>query len=1223
MATGPFVNEISLVDRNINQCINDFQIDANSSLNADIQKSIQLTETLLARAQQLQTAVEHRQQLVFDKLIQNAKDKYTLAQMTDQAFRSKEFGRSADQLIHILDVQGIPRFFSPMDRALMRGFQSFGDWLPGVSMPMVQGKMRKETSNVILPAERDELSEHLQNRQSQGIHMNVNMLGEALLGEDDAQQRLNRYQEILSWPSIEHISVKISTIYSQIHAVSRDHSIDILAERLDTLYSTAMEHEFTDNVGRTDIKFVYLDMEEFRDLHITVDAFMETLNRPHLQQARAGIVLQAYIPDSYTVQQKLTAWAEERCKKGARPITMRIVKGANMEMEKVEASVAVLTLPTYKEKVHTDANFKRMLNYGMEHLQAVKLGVASHNLFDVSYAMVRAHVLNAWTSIQFEMLEGMANHQRRAIQECAVDILLYAPACRQQEFTNAIGYLIRRLDENTGPNNFLRYTFNLKPNDESYKRLKQGFIDSFDTTPIESIISFRNQDRQLKAPQPPSAKHWWNYINEADTDFSLPHNSRWAKHIVEAWREKALKPITVPAVINGNIIMEKRSYAEHHSPLNPKTIASVTTLADDKDIDQAITCAVQACSAWSDTHPSERRDTLREVAQLLREHRSELIGIAMLETGKILQEADAEINEAIDFIEFYAANMLYYHDLDGISTESIGPVCVIPPWNFPIAIPCGGIAAALAAGNSVILKPAPQSCASAYQLCTYFWQAGVDKKLLQFAPCAEDSTAKALLTDSRISAHVLTGASSTARLFYDINPNINLYAETGGKNAIIVTAMADRDLAIKCIIQSAFGHAGQKCSACSLLLLEEEVYEDKEFQRALCDATKSLTVNIPWELHGKVNPLISSPNEELDWAFNNLEDDEYWLLKPEQKDQHNQCLWSPGIKYNVKQSARTATTELFGPVLSVLSVKTLNQAIDIVNDSAYGLTSGLQSLDDREQAIWKERIQAGNLYINRAITGAIVLRQPFGGIKASSFGPGMKAGGPNYLTQFLKFSQSSGENFDRREQDNKINELLTFLQPRFPKLNHGNLRQAAESYLYWSQTEFKKQHDHVRLIGQDNFRYYKPVQNLVIRYQSEQDIEQLLYALLCIISLDIHCCISIDDDIGTDHIQIIHEATQSWAYNIECVVENENELLKRISNGDCQRLRWIGAERPNLALQTRCNQYHCHIESRQACLHGRIDGLFYLLEQSLSQDYHRYGNLGARQYEDRQDLAEK
>ena len=470
----------------------------------ELQLAVALARHLQRRANELQTPAERRQQSELDRMIQNPNDKVTMIQMTDQAFRAQTPNRAVDQLVHILDVQGIPRFFTPFDRALLKGFQSFGSYLPGVAVPMVKRKMQQETSNVVLPAEKELLGGHLRARRKADVRMNVNFLGEALLGEDDAKARLKKYLEAMENDDIEVMSVKISTIYSQISSLAFDHTLDILCDRLEQLYRASAKATFTRADGTVVQKFVYLDMEEYRDMRLTAEAFKRTLSRPGLEGVEAGIVLQAYVPDSFATQQELVAWARQRVADGGAPITMRIVKGANMEMERFEASLHDWPQAPYNIKVDTDANYRRMVNWGLqpENIVAARLGIASHNLFEVAYGIVKAIDAGALDKVQFEMLEGMANHQRRALQELVEDLLLYAPACYKEDFIHAIGYLVRRLDENTGPSNFLRHAFKLEVDSEDWEQLEQQFCDAFDQLDGLSQSPRRTQDRNQTAQSP-------------------------------------------------------------------------------------------------------------------------------------------------------------------------------------------------------------------------------------------------------------------------------------------------------------------------------------------------------------------------------------------------------------------------------------------------------------------------------------------------------------------------------------------------------------------------------------------------------------------------------------------------------------------------------------------------------------------------------------------------
>lgn len=732
----------------------------------EVQQTIAVARWLQRRAVQLQSPQERRQQAELDRMIHNPHDKITLMQLTDQAFRSNRPHRAVDQLVHILDVQGIPRFFTPMNRALLMGFQSFGGYLPGVTVPLVKEKMHSETANVILPAEEPLLTEHLDNRRKKGVRMNVNFLGEALLGEEEAHRRLQRYLEALQWPQIEVISVKISTIYSQISALARENTTSVLCDRLELLYRAAAKSRFARHDGTVVPKFVYLDMEEYRDLHLTTEAFIQTLSRPGLESISAGIVLQAYIPDSHTYQMRLLEWAKQRVAGGGAPITLRIVKGANMEMERFDAALHGWPQAPYKTKLETDANYRRMVRLALlpENAEAVRVGVASHNLFELAYGLVLAIRNDVLPLVQFEMLEGMANHQRRAVFELCKNLLLYAPACRREDFINAIGYLVRRLDENTGTNNFLRHAFRLRVDSPDWRNLERQFVEAFELMDAVSAAPRRHQDRRRPVEAPRQSQVAWStYQGEPDTDFSLVHNVDWAEQIVTSWQDRhGSHAREIPFTVAGQEIRAERHEVQSHDPSRHGVVVARYRQANQDDIQAAVQAAVRDEDGWRSMSPDERSKILARAAQEIRMARADLIGAALAEGGKLISESDPEVSEAVDFVEFYRHTAQYFSQLPNLEASPRGVVVVVSPWNFPIAIPCGGIAAALAAGNTVILKPASDTVMVAHELCQCFWRAGISHNTLQLNPCAGGREGQQLVSHPDVDTVILTGGTDTA-----------------------------------------------------------------------------------------------------------------------------------------------------------------------------------------------------------------------------------------------------------------------------------------------------------------------------------------------------------------------------------------------------------------------------------------------------------------------------
>ena len=1227
------------VARNVADLLAQFRHKPECPYSRDVEEALFVARELQSRAAELQTPSERHQQCELDRMIQSPSDKATLTQLTDQAFRSQLPHRAADQMIHILDVQGVPRFFSTLDRTLLKGFQSFGSYLPGVAMPFVKEKMQHETANVILPAEDELLRDHLTARRAAGLRMNVNFLGESLLGEREAQRRLENYLLALQRPELEVLSVKISTIYSQISALAREHTVGVLCDRWELLLRAAMKHPFVRSDGSSVTKMVYLDMEEYRDMALTAETFMRTLDRPALTNARAGIALQAYLPDSFAVQQRITAWARQRLASGGEPVTIRIVKGANMEMERVEASLRGWPQAPFCEKIETDANYHRMLQFGMEreNLTAVRLGIASHNLFTLAYGLVLAAKQDALGSVQFEMLEGMANHQRRALFDLTKNVLLYAPACRQEDFINAIGYLVRRLDENTGAENFLRHAFRLTVDSPEWQELARGFGESFGRIDGLPEVPSRDQKRGglsvVRGPLSVAELHATDhglrttdpFHSEPDTDWSLTHNGQWAETILADWRRRCDAHATeVPLVVAGEEITD-RPLNTSTDPSRPDVVVARYRQATLEDVERAVACARADAAQWRKLSHQERTAILDRVAEVIGNRRGDLLGAMLAEGGKLLPESDSEVSEGIDFCRYYARSAAEFFELVELSPRGKGVVVVVAPWNFPLAIPCGGIAAGLAAGNTVILKPASDTVLIAHALCECFWSAGVPRTALQFVPCSGGTVGQMLVTHAGVDAVILTGGTETALRMLAAKPTLNLFAETGGKNATIVTALADREQAIKNILHSALSHSGQKCSATSLLILESEVYHDRKFRDALIDAVESLRVGSAWELHTKVGPLIRPPSGDLERGLKELETGETWVVRPQLHVDDNPHLVGPGVKWGVRGGSFTHNTEFFGPLLGVMEARNLHEAIDLVNATGYGLTAGLESLDDREHSLWQAGICAGNLYINRPTTGAIVLRQPFGGIGKSAVGPGIKAGGPNYVAQFMAFESAvSTQRTVHSHTDLGDTGLDDFCEALRMAAARGELDPAeaekivaaAQSYEHWMAAEFDLAHDHFQLLGEDNYRSYVPLGEVRVRVHEQDSAFEIMARVLASRSAGCRTVVSSPTDQQISAVRLLDEITDDWAGAIEFVEESDAELAQAVREGHVERLRFAAPERVPFILRTAAavdGAYHADVPVSS---HGRVELLWYFREQTLSHLYHRYGNLGVRSGEE-------
>jgi RHH-type transcriptional regulator, proline utilization regulon repressor / proline dehydrogenase / delta 1-pyrroline-5-carboxylate dehydrogenase len=1166
-------------------------------------KAIELAELMLHEASRTMTSQEKKIQEQLSRLMRDPSGKAFTMAMTDQCFRSQTNKRVADQMIHLLNQIGVPQYLDWFKRLELHFFKALGPAIAQFLVPIATHTLRKETARVILPGERALLNKHLAERKKEGVQLNLNHLGEAILSESEAKNRIQIYLEDLKNPGIDYISVKISTIFSQINLVDFEGTVNAIAERLKVLYRAAIKYPVALSDGTSKAKFINLDMEEYRDLHLTVAAFQKVLNEPEFSEYSAGIVLQAYLPDAHNIQKELTEWAKKRVASGGAPIKIRIVKGANLAMEQFEASLKGWPQAPYPTKLEVDANYKRMVIYGCirENARAVRLGVASHNLFDIAFSLLLRLENEVEPYVGFEMLEGMADHIRRVVHKLAGDMLLYCPVATKEEFQHAIAYLIRRLDENTGPENFLRHLFGLKPGTEIWDNQTSLFsqsCDEIESTPLEP----RRKQNRLTAPH--HIDFQAPFDNEPDTDFSLPQNQKWAEEISRSWKKRKIDPL--PIVIAGEAHFDNED-GIGHSPTNPEMTLFRYAKAKTQHIDAALKFAKKNEKEWAATTVEHRSSLLARAAQLLRERRGELIGAMMLEGGKTILEADPEVSEGIDFAEYYRRQMAKMAAMKDIRWAPKGTILVVSPWNFPCAIPAGGIFAALITGNCVLFKPASDTVLVGWHLINAIWDAGVPKEILQFVPCSGDESGSEMIRNPCINCVILTGGTPTAKQFFKLRPDLDLAAETGGKNAMIITALADRDLAIKDLVQSAFGHAGQKCSAASLAILEAEVYDDPQFRKTLREAAASLKVGPPWDPATKMNPLIHEPRGVLKKALTTLEPGEEWLLEPKQ-DPNNPCLWSPGIKWNVQPGSFTHMTEFFGPVLAVMRANDLRHGIELANAVPYGLTSGLQSLDEREQTLWLEEIEAGNLYINRTITGAIVRRQPFGGTKASNFGSGSKAGGPNYLREFMKATQV-GLPQEKCPVNEWVNNLTSFLEKLdLSAAQLGLWMSSVSNYAYWWR-RMRQDRDPTKIVGEDNLFRYLPRKGIVLRIEPHSDpldaLRVCAAALTCGAQLEISWSYNETKAAALNWLELVPV--------LRVIEETDEVFLSRISQGRLQRIRVL--EQASLTLRTTASQSGVHVIDTPVLANGRLELLHFLREVAICIDYHRYGNLGMREGE--------
>ncbi|WP_104757958.1 proline dehydrogenase family protein [Helicobacter salomonis] len=1164
-----------------------------------VQSALSLATTLQTRISEHLSQEERTFHSKMQKLLDNPSNKVMLIELLDRSFRCQDNCARFHLIEHTLKKYGIADFFSRFEKFLLMGFLHIGKFIPSMSVPFFVDKVRNNAQAMVLDEKSEVLKRTIEQRESEQIVLNVNLIGEEVLGESEAMYRMHKYQEAIKSSYIKYISIKITTIFSQIYHLDFEYSKAEIVKRLDTLYALALEQKEQHSIE----KFINLDMEEFKDLELTIAAFMESIAKFPIS---AGIVLQAYIPDSYAYLKTLVAFSKERVLNDLPPIKIRFVKGANMENEETLASIKGWELPTFSSKQDTDSNYNKMLEYVLseENYKYIHIGIASHNIFEIAYAYTRIHALNdplAIANFSFEMLEGMSVQASREIKEMH-QLILYAPVCDAAHFNNAIAYLVRRLDENTAPDNFMKAFFNLQVGSPEWKDQEQRFLKSLEGMKTLSNHTRRTQDRNT-TPIGQSTYPEHPFRNESDTDFTLRANREWAQRIVDKARNTP--PIELSPVVLKACAPEGLKRLDVFDKIEHRKIAAVF-LADEAIMKSALELAQQ--SHFPQRPLREIHAILSQVAQKFRERRGELIGLSALEVGKTFAESDAEVSEAIDFLEFYPHSLqTLLKEYPHVSFKPKGVGVVVAPWNFPIGISVGSIASALAGGNVVIYKPSSLSVVVGYRLCECFWDAGVPRDVLIYLPCRGGELSAHLLNNSAVHFAILTGSEETAYEMLKANPTLHLSAETGGKNATIVTKMADREQAVKNVVHSAFSNSGQKCSATSLLILEEEVYEDPNFKKTLVDATNSMSVGDPLELHHKIGTLASTPSSKVRKALDHVETHEEWVLKPEFIDD-NPYLMKPCIRYGTQKGDYTYNTELFVPLLSVMKAKDLKEALELANGTGYGLTAGLESLDEREWEYFIEHIEAGNIYVNKPTTGAIVLRQPFGGIKKSAVGLGRKVGSYNYALQFVHIEEHSTPTPPADAHLPFIQILEAFSAHHAHA--YEDLIALARDYAYHAQHTFNTPTEFIHVRGEENYFSYTKVANVGYRVRAEDELLELFSVVLACAVCNIPLTISVDNSPTNPHFNLLLECLEGMQHHFKPSVFYESLEEFSAKLGGFVRVRYFGQGLD--ALYQASAQAGIVLANAKPLRCGRFELLNYFLEKSISISYHRYGNLGAR-----------
>jgi RHH-type proline utilization regulon transcriptional repressor/proline dehydrogenase/delta 1-pyrroline-5-carboxylate dehydrogenase len=870
-----------------------------------------------------------------------------------------------------------------------------GGFAKGAVAGTMGSQIRSMAKTFIAGATAEEAIRTLRAAWDRHIAFSVDLLGEVCLSDREADEYQRRYVEVLDqlaaatkdWPADEqlerdhlgpipriNVSLKLSSLSARLNPLDIAASIADLRPRVSAIVDRAKQ------VGA----FVHFDMEHSALRPLTIQAFKTfALEHPDLP---TGLAMQAYLASGDDDAADLIAWSKQH----RRPITVRLVKGAYWDYETINAEMQNWPAPVWPTKRQTDACFERMAAQFLESTPraagegGVKLALGSHNLRSIAAALVKCDALGLPRSaMELQMLYGMADPMKAAAAELGLRVRDYAPL---GDLVIGMAYLVRRLLENTSNESWLRAGLT-----DAADRAKLFASPHDADSRRKSSYDFGGAAARHKLSAAPTELEGRPFVNEPMRDFTIASEK-------DAFA-RAVASVQVPRV-----------------PID----------ATEADADRALATAAAACRAWDDAGVVHRANCLLRTASIMRQKRDEIAALVIAEAGKPWGEADADVCEAIDFCEFYARQAVglflpqrlgrFVGELDEVWHQPRGVAAVIAPWNFPLAIPCGMTVAALVCGNPTILKPAEQTPAIAKRLVEILHEAGVPRDVIQFVPGVGETVGAKLVSDPRTALIAFTGSKQVGLAIVREASNTpehqagvkKVIAEMGGKNAIIVDESADPDEAIVGVRQSAFGFAGQKCSACSRLIVVDSSDDGAAYRRfceRLVEATRCLNVGDPRDPGTHVGPVIDADAAAKIRGYVEIGKAEATLALEtpvpsglEQKT--GRKFVGPTIFLDVPDAARIWREEIFGPVLAVTRATSFDAALALANASPYKLTGGVYTRTPSHLDRAKREFRVGNLYVNRGITGALVGRQPFGGFGHS--GVGSKAGGSDYLLQFVE-----------------------------------------------------------------------------------------------------------------------------------------------------------------------------------------------------------------------------
>jgi RHH-type proline utilization regulon transcriptional repressor/proline dehydrogenase/delta 1-pyrroline-5-carboxylate dehydrogenase len=1078
-----------------------------------------------------------------------------LLRFADQVLRPQDLRVAARGLERL--SRGVPR---SLPRALRIGLALGGGpavLLPWPTIPIARRLFRRLTAHVILDATPARLDRSLAALRRPGVRIDLVPLGPSVLSEREAERRMGVLADLLARHDVDRVTVRVPSVTGPSSGWDHEAAVARAADRVARLLEAT--------AGSRSTALLTLAPEGARDLDIAVAVVTRVLAQPRFARVEAGIALPVVLPGALDALEEVSAWARRRVAEGGAGITVRIDAGARLPRERADATVRGRAPAVWPTRREVDAAYLRMLDRALTpaNTDAMRVVVAGADLVDLAVARLLAARRGVTSRLAIEVPLGHAPTLVDALRSGAGEVLVSAPVASGEEFGAAVGELLaREADPEHGTLPFAGPDARPVKLDDRAVRLREAFAAAADGV----VVPDRRANRRARELPTAAAP----FRNEPDTDPSLAANREWAAAIVaRAASRDAVRSASSPRV------------------------------RDAAGLRARVEAAAAAGRAWRRVAPAERAELFRRTGEVLAILRARIIEVIVAESGLTFADADADVSAAVDLANYTAERVGALDSIHGAVVEP-GTLTAVVPWGRSLVAGClGDVLAALAAGSAVIFAPAPGGVLAAAAVIEALREAGFPSDVVELVDLPDDGR-RALPLQPDVDRAFVTGSREAAEFVRSRRPDLPLHGEAEGRNTVVVTPTADADRAVADLVESAFRAAGQLPSAVSLAILVGSAAGSEIFRDRLVDAVTSVRVGPPTEIGARIGPLLRAPDEGLDRALTRLCEGESWLVRPRQLDATD-LLWSPGVR--VVDPAGDLEGGYVGPVLDVVAVETLDEAIAMQNAVGGGSVAGLHALDPAEIASWLARVEAGDLFVNRATTTGPARLRPAGGGR-TALGPGAKSGGPNALIALGSWHpvpQEPGGDLRLDGLDEAVRAVIEACQggldyPGFDRVRRGALSDEAA----WG-AEFGLSHDPAALGVERNVLRYRPAE-VSVRLAESGASDDLIRVIAAGVRARALLRVSSAVPLPGGLLRLVADGTVRIA---DAVLESDREWEARVARERPSRVRLVGAAgaSPRSAVWSAAGS----VWSGPVTSAGRIELLPFLREQTVTVTAHRFG----------------